>query len=758
MSQSTEVTWEDYARAEGLLPWNLRKKLFRAVVKPNWIGGSDAFWYRVSSRTGAEFVRVDPSSATREPAFDHARLAAALSATSGNSYDGHEFPFDRIEYIDGGRCIQFDISGDRWTCDLGTCQCTRQSAPKEPVGQLLSPDGKRAAFVKDHNVWIRIVSTGSETPLTHDGVALCGYGSSPEANTFCVTNRLSGRPQPPVAVWSPDSTKLVVHRLDQRKVLPMHLLQSAVSEGSRPVVHEYRMPLVGDEFVSASDLVVLDVTTGALVTADSPPEPVSYLTAIEFGRVWWGRSSDRVYHAWSERGDKALRFYVTDANTGATRQIMEERASSYVELHHYVEGFKPNVRILGEGERFIWFSERDGWGHLYLCDGTSGEVIAQVTRGPWFVHDILYVDEAGGRICFSAGGREAGRDPCYRHVYRVGLDGADLRLLTPEDAEHEVVFSPSGKYFVDTFSRVDLAPVSVLRTSDGSLVRVLEEADIGELLSSGWTFPERFTVKARDGVTDLYGVIYRPPNLDANRKYPVLDSIYPGPQIIRTQKAFWVENAGLCEATAQLGFIVVTIDGLGTSLRSKAFHDYAYGRLENAGGLEDHIAGLRQLAARHQYMDLERVGIFGHSGGGFASTHAIFSYPDFFKVAVASAGSHDNRGYLAWWGEKYQGLLKGDNYAAQANASLARHLKGKLLLAYGDMDDNVHPAMTIQVIDALIKANKDFDLIVMPNRNHRFSLDPYFVRRRWDYFVKHLLGGEPPEGYRIADPGERAVS
>ena len=387
-----------------------------------------------------------------------------------------------------------------------------------------------------------------------------------------------------------------------------------------------------------------------------------------------------------------------------------------------------------------------------MYDGKTGKLKHQITSGAWVVRDIIRIDDVGRWLYFTGAGREPARDPYYQHLYRIKLDGSLLELLTPENAHHEVSFSPSGNYFIDTYSRVNLPPVSVLRTADGRLVRKLETADISNLLESGWKYPQPFRVKARGDSTDIYGVIYFPSNFDNQKKYPVIESIYPGPQVIRTQKDFSPMGYGECQALAELGFIVVTIDGMGTPFRSRAFHDVSYGNLGEAGGLQDHVSGFRQLAVERPYMDLSRVGIYGHSGGGYASTRAILAYSDFYKVAVSSAGNHDQRGYLANWGERYQGLPNGANYEGQDNASLAKNLQGKLLLAFGDMDDNVHPALTIQVIDALIKANKDFDLILLPNANHSFrqpSRSPYFTRRLWDYFVRHLKGVEPPAGFAI---------
>ncbi len=768
LAAEQQLTREDYARAEQYLIWNIGKLAFKTQVVPHFIGKSDRFWYKLDSRGGKEFVLVDPALNTRQPAFDQARLAAALSAASAKAYEANNLPFDSIEFIKDGRAIQFDIEKTRWTCDLATYACAKAEAPKDnPEGESLSPDGRWAAFVKDHNLYIKPAAGGADVQLTTDGELYYDYGSEAEQSTVAVTERLGGKKQPPVLLWSPDSRKILTHRLDQRKVEPLYLLQSVPPQGFRPLLHSYRYALVGDPNLPLAELMIFDVEKKTKTALKTDPYPILYVSPVTTKRAWWSEDGGKIYFIEEERSLKAVRLRAADALTGETLTLIEEKGATYVELNVFL-GNAPNVRVLGDGSEIIWFSERDGWAHLYLYDGKTGTLKNQITRGPWVVSDILRVDDKNRWVYFTAGGREKGSDPYYRHLYRIKLDGSGLELLTPEGADHTVAdmlsgrnafglaprFSPSGLYFVDTFSRMDLAPVSVLRDAGGRLVRELEKADLEPLLATGWKWPERFTVKARDGTTDLYGLLYKPSNFDPAKKYPVIDGIYPGPQITRTPKSFSANPYFLyefCEDTslAELGFIVVNIDGLGTPFRSKAFHDWSYGKMEEAGGLEDHIAGIRQLAAGRPYMDTSRVGIYGHSGGGFASTHAILAYPDFYKVAVSSAGNHDQRSYLACWGEQYQGLLAGDNYKAQANAGLASNLKGKLLLVHGDMDDNVHPAMTLQVVDALVKANKDFDLLILPNRNHSFGLDPYFTRRKWDYFVRNLAGAEPPHGYEI---------
>jgi dipeptidyl aminopeptidase/acylaminoacyl peptidase len=477
----------------------------------------------------------------------------------------------------------------------------------------------------------------------------------------------------------------------------------------------------------------------------------------------WSADSERLYVHYFTRGARTTHVAEVNATSGETRVVAADSTKTYVEVNG--EGsWGSNWHVTRDGQEVIWFSERDGWGHLYLLD-RDGNVTNQITSGPWLVGTVHHVDEAARRVYFTAYGREAGRDLYYAHLYAANFDGSGLALLTPEDANHRIFFAPGGGSFVDTYSRVDQPPVTVLRARDGRVIRQLEEADISRLLETGYRYPEPFRVKARDGVTELYGMMYKPTNFDSTKTYPVIDNIYPGPQIITVPKDFFPSNGGglsyaaysEVQALAELGFIVVSIDHLGGPHRSKAFHDNYYGNFGD-NGIPDHITAIKQLAARHAYVDVERVGIYGVSGGGFASTDAILRFPEFFKVAVSSSGNHDNRSYNIYWAEKYQGLmerdtLKGtDNYETSANQTMAANLTGKLFLIHGDMDDNVHPAMTIQVVDQLIKANKSFDLLIVPDGDHGVEANPYVIRRRWDYFVEHLLGKTPPVDYLIRGP------
>ena len=471
----------------------------------------------------------------------------------------------------------------------------------------------------------------------------------------------------------------------------------------------------------------------------------------------WSADGTRLHVNYFTRGSQRVFLAEIDAATGASRVILGDSTRTFVSLGHRgggSSGGTPSWYVSQSGEDVIWWSERDGWAHLYRFDG-QGNLKNQITSGPWTVGQALLVDETRQRIYFTARGCEPGRNPYYAHLYRVGFDGSGLTLLTPEDANHVIEFSPTSSYFVDSYSRVEEEPVTVLRAAaDGNVVRELELADISGMEEIGFIPGEVFSAKARDGITDLFGILYLPPDLDENAKYPIISHIYPGPQRGNVGDREF-KGGGENFALAQLGFVVVQIDHRGTPHRSKAFHDNYYGNLID-NGIPDHIAVIRQLAARHSFIDLDRVGIYGHSGGGFASTDAMLRYPEFFKVAVSGAGNHDNRSYNIYWAEKYQGVMETDspgtdNFEDAANKSYASNLEGKLLLVHGDMHDNVHPAMTVQVIDKLIKANRDFDLIWAPDRAHGLN-EPYFIRRRWDYFVRHLLGAEPPPQYEIVRP------
>jgi dipeptidyl aminopeptidase/acylaminoacyl peptidase len=460
----------------------------------------------------------------------------------------------------------------------------------------------------------------------------------------------------------------------------------------------------------------------------------------------------------TSRDHKKEQFRIVETETGAVTDIFDESVPTFFESGNG----RVNWHYLPGSKEVIWFSERDNWGHLYLYDAATGKVKNAINSGEGNVTQVLHVDEKNRVIYFLGVGMEKGRDPYFNHLYRIGFNGKDLKLLTPEDANHDVSLSPDGRYFADSYSTPEVAPIAVLRGDNGALISTLEKADISRLLATGWKPPVPFTVKARDGKTDLYGLMFKPTRLDPAGKYPIVNHIYPGPQTGSVGTRSFSPARGDAQALAELGFVVVEIDGMGTPWRSKKFHEAYFGDMGD-NTLPDQVTGMEQLAARFSWINIDRAGIYGHSGGGYAAAGAMFHYPDFFKVGISEAGNHDNRGYEDDWAEKWQGLLekKGGgttNYDSQANQNFAKNLKGHLLLAHGTMDSNVPPYNTLLVVNELIKANKDFDLIMLPNRNHGFGNEPYMVRRRWDYFVRHLMGGEPPQGYELHPPDSARVT
>ncbi len=741
----------DYSRADRLLAWNTSRLVSGDSVRPQWLADGNRFWYRNKTATGAEYVVVDPVRGSRGLLFDNARLAAAMSVARDTAYDPSRLPFATFKFgNDGDREteIRFTASKKLFVCDISGYRCTVSDTLPSEVPYVLSPDRKLEAFVAGHNVWVRPRGGKDSTQLTTDGVEYWGYGLTMPRPGELV------RPQPrrPTIRWSPDSKKLAVGRQDERRVEHMHYISMTPQ---RPKHYSQPYALPGDSVIPVPTVHLIDVTTKANVVAQLSPVPVQLNSVGSARDSIWNEASDRVYLSALSRGSKRAWLTAVDATTGATTVVASDSMATFAEWSPPTD--PQSWYTTKDGQDIFWWSERDGWAHFYRY-GADGKLKNRLTEGPWFASAIQYVDEATKQVYFTARGREAGQFWYYAKLYRVNYDGTGLILLTPEDAHHAIDFSPSGKYIVDSYSRIETAPVTVLRSPvDGRVLRTLETADISRLKEAGWQPGRVFTAKARDGVTDLYGVMYLPPGLDTTVKYPVINNIYPGPQV-GSVGGWNFKSGGEAFALAQLGFVVLQIDHLGTPMRSKAFHDNYYANFTD-NGLPDHVAVIKQLGARFRFLDLDRIGIFGHSGGGFASTDAMFRYPDFFKVAVSSSGNHDNRSYNIYWSEKYQGLMKRDtlrktdNYESSANGGYAKNLKGKLFLLTGDMDDNVHPAMTVQVVDALIKANKSFDYLVLPNRAHGLN-EPYVIRRRWDYFVEHLAGRKPPENFELVRPTE----
>src|SRR5579871_636289 len=752
--QHAAFTAADYARAEKFMSYNTAPLIYHGGVRPTFLEDG-RFWYRNTTPEGSEFLLIDPAKPTlRERAFDQSKVATALSAAAGATYDGLHLPFGDFELE--GQMLSFDAASRKWKCDLQAYQC-KAEGPATPTGrgarasrsslEVLSPDKKRVAFIRDFNLWARDTTTNKETQLTTDGVKDFGYATD---NAGWIHS------ERPILLWSPDSKKIATFQQDQRGVGEMYLVETKVGH---PSLQAWKYPLPGDDVVTTIQRVVIDLDGPKVVRLQLPPDQHRSTLCDDLecrGGDWadvqWSPDAKHLAFVSTSRDHKHEQLREADAETGTVRDVLEETAATQFESG---QG-RFNWHYLPESNEAIWCSERDGWSHLYLYDLATGKLKNRITSGEWAVTQVLRVDEKNRLIYFLAEGREKG-NPYFSNLYRIGFDGKNLALLTPEEGNHQVEMSRSGLFFVDSYSKPDVPSVSVVRNESGKLASTVEREDISRLTATGWKPPIPLTVKARDGVTDLYGLMYEPTNLDRGRKYPIINSIYPGPQGGSVGNWGFSVARGDCQALAELGFVVVQIEGMGNPLRSKRFHDFYYGDMGD-NTLPDQVAGMKELAAKYPWIDIGRAGIWGHSGGGFATADAMFRYPDFFKVGISESGNHDNREYEDDWGERYQGLLvkKADgttNYDDQANQNLAKNLKGHLLLAHGMMDDNVPPYNTLLVVDALIKANKDFDLLLLPNQHHGYGAESYYMtRRRWDYFVRYLLGMEPPYEYELHPP------
>lgn len=743
-SSAPALTAADYARAESFLGAAVNPLVVGGTVNATWLP-DDRFTYRSNTGDGtSEFMLVDPAKKTRQPAFDHARLATALAAASGTTVDAKKLPFQTIELSADGTSVSFDVAAKRYTCDVAGAACTSADVTRD-ANAVVSPDGTRAVFIKDWNLWVRDIASKVERPLTTDGMPNFGYATD---------NAGWRQSERPVVLWSPDSKKVATFQQDEREVGEMYLVET---KAGHPVLKAWKYPLPGDEVVAMLHRVVIDTDSGAVVRFAMAPDYHRAMLGddVSVSDMIWSPDASRLAFVSTSRDHKTATVRVADTATGAVRTVFTESEKTHFES-------PAGWRVLWATSEILWNSQRDDWSHLYLYDLVSGRLKHQVTSGPGPVTRILRVDETTRTVFFAANGREPKQDPYFSHFYRIGLDGKGYQSLTPADGHHAVQMSTTGTYAVVTNSTPDRAPDVVLRDAAGALVMPLEKADISKLVAAGWKPPTPFTVKGRDGKTDLYGLLFRPTSFDPAKKYPIINYAYPGPQSGSVGSRAFGPARGDNQALAELGFIVVSLDGMGTPGRSKSFHDTYYGAMGRDNTLPDQVAGMKELAARFPWIDIDRAAMWGHSGGGFITADAMFRYPDFFKVGISESGNHDQRVYEDDWGERYQGLLHRlggnhqggdeprDTYEAEANQTVAKNLKGKLLLMHGMMDDNVPPQNTYLVMDALIKANKDFDLILLPHQRHGFGTDgPYVMRRRWDYFVTHLLGATPPKEYQM---------
>jgi dipeptidyl aminopeptidase/acylaminoacyl peptidase len=750
----------DYAQAEKFMPYNVNPLVLHSFANPNWLP-DDKLWYRDTGPRGVSFILVDPATASKGPAFDQAKLAAALTTFTKSStpIDPLHLPIQSFTLGDGGKTVVLALRGRRVSCDLsaaGVCTALdgggapsgRGGPRRSRAGVDVSPDGKRAAFIRDWNLWMRDTATGKETQLTFDGIKDYGYATDNAGWTHSDN---------PILVWSPDSKRIATFQQDQRKTGEEYLVNTTYGH---PTLTILKYPLVGDKDVTMIERVVIDVDPVKTVRLKMPPDQhrstlcddISCRGGSGWDDVQWSADSKTLAFVSTSRDHKQEWMRLANPDNGDVKTVMTETAPKFFESGND----KVNWHYLSKSNELLWFSERDNWGQLYLYDIATGTLKHQITHGEGNVTQVLGVDENARVIYFRGAGKERGVDPYFQLFYRVDFDGKNQQLLTPEKADHEIDPSPDNKYFTDTYSTPTQPQVTVLRDATGNIVLPLSRQDISKLEATGWQPPVQIMVKARDGTTDLYGLLFRPTNFSTDAKYPIVNHVYPGPQTGSCGPRTFAAAHGDMQALAELGFIVVCIDGMGTPFRSKSFHEAYYGDMGD-DTIPDQVAGMKDLAARYPWIDLAKSGMYGHSGGGNATASAMFHFPDFFQVGIAESGNHDNRDYEDDWAEKWAGLLVTNpdgttNYDSQANQAFAKNLKGHLLLAHGTMDDNVPTSNTLIVVDALIKANKDFDLILFPNAAHGYGeASQYMTRRRWDYFIRYLAGATPPHEYAMRD-------
>ena len=728
----------DYARAEGL-----RARYEGAAIDiagpPTAIGRTHRFWYRKTSRGAETFMVIDADTQQKQPAFDHEKIARSLSAATGNSYSAGRLPFNNITFADDGLTFTAPVDGTPYRCVIADGVCRRaEDGPRVGAGlgvgrrqrdtaPRVSPDGKWEAFVDNFNVAIRPAGTHRTTRLSTDGS---------EGNYYDLAS----------IAWSPDSKNIAAYRVRPGFRREVHYIASSPEDQLQPKHSTLLYAKPGD---------ALDVDQPVLFRIDPPRELVVdsalFPNAYANSELVWRKDSRAVTFEYNQRGHQVYRVIEVDAATGTARAVISEEPKTFFTYRtangSLADSGKEFRYDVDDGKEIIWMSERDGWNHLYLYDGVTGAAKNQITKGNWVVRGVQHVDPAARQIWFSAGGMYPGKDPYFATYYRINFDGSGLTRLTEADAYHTAAFSADMKFYADTYSRIDMAPVlEVRRTADNSLVSTVERGDIGELTKTGWKAPEVLVAKGRDGQTDIWGIIIRPSNFDPSKKYPVVENIYAGPQGSFVPKSFFSWNQ--MQSQAELGFIVVQIDGMGTSNRSKAFHDKAWKDLGDAG-FPDRILWHKSAAAKYPSYDITRVGIYGGSAGGQNALGGLLFHPEFYKSGVAYAGCHDNRMDKIWWNEQWMGWPLGPQYSASSNVDNAYRLEGNLLLVVGELDTNVDPSSTMQVVNQLIKHDKFFDLLVVPGANHPAGRGndptaPYGDRKRFDFFVQHLLGVMPP--------------
>lgn len=793
LSHSQGTQKANYALAARFAPKKLDKMVFSTAVDPHWLKKSDRFWYSYETPAGKKWYLVDPVKGEKKPLFDNAKLASEISKIVKDPFDAQHLGIDSLRFVKDENWVHFEVKSSIEVVKKDST--AKKDAPpikekkvfyfeyniiseqlvwlsdykkpkKPPVWASISPDSNWVVFTRDFNLyWMdkpnyakallnEKDTTIVENKLTTDGVEYYSYGGSSSETNIDREKNKNNRKRAAI-YWSPDSKKFSMIRTDSRKVKDLWVINSIAEP--RPTLETYKYAMPGEKESPQNELILVDLEakTSKKIPVDltkdqslslwSAPDLVSKRDDIYQPTLWHG-TAEKYYFTKTSRDLKHIVVMVADTKKGTAQAVIDESLNTYVEVQR--------VGIVDAGKELVHWSERDGWGHFYLYD-ENGKLKQQLTSGSYHCEEIIGIDSQKRTLYFTANGRESNEDPYYLHLYSVKLDGSQLKLLNPGDYEHDVSITDNHRFFVNNFSRVNTAPKSVLYAADGRKILDLETTDLTSLFAAGYKFPKPFKIKADDGITDLYGVMYKPFDFDSTRKYPLIQYVYPGPQTESVNKA-WGRAMDRIDRLAQLGFIVVTIGNRGGSpKRSKWYHNYGYGNLRDYG-LSDKKATVEQLSDRHSYIDAEKVGIHGHSGGGFMSTAALLVYPEIFKVAVSSAGNHDNAIYNRWWSEKHHGIketisAKGDTsfvYSIEKNPEIVKNLKGRLLLSHGEIDNNVHPANTMRVVNALIKANKRFDMIILPTQRHGFgTMNEYFFWKMADYFSQYLLG----------DTTERAV-
>jgi len=727
----SQVTKGDYRKGDSLSKYN--DLVYHAHVDPSWIRDTHHFWYEVNTKKGEIYYIVDADRRTKEQAFDQEKLCEKLNEATGGALLPYSLPLEYLRFNKDMDEIVFHLDNIKWNYDLSSNELEKvkdygperdRSHPDAYWGNsrdhlsnspVVSPDSNWVAFIRNYNLWIRNTTSDKTHQLSYDGSEGDVYSS--------------------YVRWSPDSKKLATYKVRQNKKRNIYFVESAPEDQLQPELHKREYLKPGDA-LPIKRPKLFDVEEKEKIPVNGKPFEDQY----ELSRIEWWADSRGFTFEFNQRGHQLYQLVEVNAETGDTKILIEEKSKTFVD---YSSDGKLMRRDINDGEEIIWTSERDGWNHLYLFNGETGELKNQITEGEWVVRDIVEIDKKKREIYFKASGRNEGEDPYLIHYYKIDFDGTDLAELTPEKGNHEITFSADRKYYVDHFSRADMAPKTVLRkTRNAKVVMNVEEADISELIDAGWSRPEVFTAKGRDGETDIWGNIYRPSDFDSTKSYPVIEYIYAGPQGSYVQKSFnpyiWYIND-----LTELGFIVVQIDGMGTNNRSKDFLDVCWKNLKDAG-FRDRIRWIRAAADKYPYMDTSEVGIFGSSAGGQNALAGLLFHPDFYTAGVASCGCHDNRMDKMWWNEQWMGYPVGPQYKESSNVVNAGNLEGDLMLIVGETDDNVDPASTMQVADALIEERKDFELVVLPGKGHTLG-GLYGARKRQDFFVRHLLDQDPPD-------------